>query len=58
MIFQNTDRLRSILTNSRYPVQLIFTGKAHPNDDGGKHILQRIYNAARDHRFQGTGGFC
>jgi glycogen phosphorylase len=57
MIFQKPERLRAILTNWRYPVQLIFTGKAHPNDEGGKHILQRIYNAARDHRFQGRVAF-
>ena len=30
------------------PLESIFAGKAHPADDPGKRILQRIFNFARD----------
>jgi starch phosphorylase len=57
MIFQDCERLRKLLTNQRYPVQIIFTGKSHPNDDSGKHILQLIYTYSLDCRFQGRIAF-
>jgi glycogen phosphorylase len=57
MIFQDSERLKKILTDPIYPVQLIFAGKAHPNDFGGKQILQRIYNLAKDRQFQGRIAF-
>ena len=28
-------------------IQLVFSGKAHPKDDGGKALLQRLVNASR-----------
>jgi glycogen phosphorylase len=57
MIFQDVERLKRILTDPRQPVQIIFTGKAHPADDGGKYILQQIYKLARDHQFEGRIAF-
>jgi starch phosphorylase len=53
LIFNNLDRLKRLLNNRWRPVQIIFAGKAHPADDPGKQILQRIFNAARD---PGMGG--
>ncbi len=29
-------------------MQLLVSGKAHPNDDGGKEVLQRLYSFKRD----------
>ena len=57
LIFTNLDRLTQILTNRRKPVQILFSGKAHPSDDLGKRILQRIFNFSRDPRFEGRVAF-
>ena len=48
LIFHDMDRLIKLLTNRWQPIQIIFAGKAHPADDPGKRILQRIVNASRD----------
>ncbi len=48
LIFHDMDRLIKLLTNRWQPIQIIFAGKAHPADDPGKRILQRIVNTARD----------
>lgn len=48
LIFSNTERLKKILNNRWRPLQIIFAGKAHPADDEGKRIIQRVFNAACD----------
>jgi starch phosphorylase len=48
LIFRDMERLRRILTDKTRPVQLIFAGKAHPQDDAGKHLIQRITEVSRD----------
>jgi glycogen phosphorylase len=53
LIFSDLERLKKILNDPWRPVQIIFAGKAHPADDPGKRILQRIFNFARD---PGLGG--
>jgi starch phosphorylase len=53
LIFSNLDRLKRMLNDRWRPIQIIFAGKAHPADDPGKRILQRIFNLARD---PGMGG--
>lgn len=57
LIFRDMDRLARILTNPDNPVQLLFAGKAHPADEGGKKLIQEIYTKARDPRFAGRIGF-
>jgi len=42
LLFTDIERLKNISTKSS-PVQIIYSGKAHPNDDGGKAIIQRIF---------------
>jgi starch phosphorylase len=42
LILTDMDRLLGILTNEARPVQLVFAGKAHPQDETAKEILQRI----------------
>jgi starch phosphorylase len=39
------------------PVQIIFAGKAHPADDDGKRILQRIFKIAHSPEFAGRIAF-
>ena len=46
LILHDLPRLERILTNSQYPVQLIFAGKAHPRDDAGKELIQQIAELA------------
>jgi glycogen phosphorylase len=48
LIFRDMERLRRILTDKTRPVQLIFAGKAHPQDDAGKQLIQRITEVSRD----------
>jgi starch phosphorylase len=57
LLFSNPDRLRKILNNRWRPVQIIFSGKAHPADDDGKRILQRIFNFAHDPALGGRIAF-
>ena len=57
LIFYDRARLRRILNNPWRPVQIIFAGKAHPADNEGKEILQRIYEFAQQPEFGGRIGF-
>lgn len=57
LIFQDSERLKKMLKNRWEPVQIIFAGKAHPDDHPGKMILQKIFNTARDPEFAGRIAF-
>ncbi|MDD2389180.1 MAG: alpha-glucan family phosphorylase [Desulfobacterales bacterium] len=57
LIFYDTNRLKKMLNDRWKPIQIIFAGKAHPADDPGKRILQRIFNAARDPEMGGRIAF-
>ncbi len=57
LIFRDPDRLARILNNPRKPMQIVFAGKAHPADDGGKRVLQTIYRYASDPAFGGRVAF-
>jgi len=57
LLFRDPERLRRLLTDSRRPVQIIFSGKAHPADEPGKRVLQRIVMAAQDPSFEGRIAF-
>ncbi len=48
LILQDLDRIMRILTNPERPVQIVFAGKAHPRDNGGKQLIQRIVEWAND----------
>lgn len=45
LLFADTDRLARIAEKVG-PVQIVFGGKAHPHDGGGKDLIRKIYNAA------------
>jgi starch phosphorylase len=53
LIFQDIERLKNMLKNRWKPLQIIFAGKAHPDDHPGKMILQKIVNIAKDPEFAG-----
>src|SRR5712691_9144109 len=46
LILADLDRLRQIAKNSGQ-FQIIYAGKAHPNDGGGKDIIRRIFHAKK-----------
>ncbi|MBI5557798.1 MAG: alpha-glucan family phosphorylase [Deltaproteobacteria bacterium] len=57
LIFHDEERLRKLLGDQSQPLQIVFAGKAHPADDPGKLILQKIFNAARNPDFFGRIAF-
>jgi len=57
MILSNLDRLAALLTDPERPLQLIFAGKAHPADEPGKRLIQRIANLRHDRRCAGKIAF-
>ncbi len=57
LIFHDMQRLKNLVYDRWRPIQIIFAGKAHPADDPGKRILQRIFNAARDPELGGRIAF-
>jgi len=57
LLFRDFDRLHDLLVNPWRPVQLIFAGKAHPEDQPGKEVLQQVYAFTRDPRLEGRVAF-
>ncbi|HTT62459.1 MAG TPA: alpha-glucan family phosphorylase [Bryobacteraceae bacterium] len=52
LLLRDTERLKRILCDPKQPVQIIYAGKAHPRDAGGKELIQRIVTLARDPAFR------
>lgn len=46
MFFDDLDRLRRI-QESVGPFQVVYAGKAHPQDEGGKDVIRRIFAAKK-----------
>ncbi len=46
LLFRDIDRLRRI-ADAAGAFQVVFAGKAHPRDDGGKDQIRRVFDAAR-----------
>ncbi len=42
LILSQPERLAKLIEHANRPIQIIFAGKAHPRDDDGKRLLQRI----------------
>jgi starch phosphorylase len=57
LLFSDFDRLHDLLVNPWRPVQIIFAGKAHPEDGPGKEVLQKVYTFTRDPRLEGRVAF-
>jgi len=51
LLFSDLDRLAR-LVDSGGGLQIIIAGKAHPRDDNGKRLLQRVVELTRDRRFR------
>lgn len=50
LLFSDIDRLKAIA--QKHPLQVVLAGKAHPHDQGGKHLIQQLH--AHIHEFAGT----
>jgi starch phosphorylase len=48
LIMADMERLERMLNDAHRPVQLVFAGKAHPQDDEGKKLIQKIYSLCRN----------
>ena len=46
LVFNDLERIRDIASNVG-PFQFVFAGKAHPKDDEGKKIIQRVIDAGK-----------
>ena len=45
LLFSDLERLKRIASNVG-PIQVVYGGKAHPHDEGGKALIRRIFQAA------------
>jgi starch phosphorylase len=54
LLMSDQQRLRRLINNEERPVQFVFAGKAHPQDEGSKLVLQQLaqwkYDLAVRHR--------
>lgn len=53
LLFTDLERLSKIVNNPNYPVQFIFSGKAHPADGAGQGLIKRIVEISRMPEFLG-----
>lgn len=53
LLFTDLERLDKLVNNPNYPVQFLFTGKAHPADGGGQGLIKRIIEISRMPQFMG-----
>lgn len=47
LILSDKARLKNLASSNR-PLQIVFAGKAHPQDDGGKRIIQEIVQSQKE----------
>ncbi len=52
LVFRDHERLVRILSDEKRPVQFVFSGKAHPKDNGGKELISRVVQQARRPEFR------
>jgi len=53
LLFTDLERLERIVNDPARPVQILFTGKAHPADGGGQGLIKRIIEISRMPQFLG-----
>jgi starch phosphorylase len=52
LLFSDPDRLARLMTAPGRGLQIVVAGKAHPRDDLGKQLIQRVVGLTRDPRFR------
>jgi len=53
LIFKEAERLATLMGDPARPVQLVFSGKAHPRDTGGQDMAREVHEEARAAGFHG-----
>lgn len=53
LLFTDLERLEKIVNDPIRPVQILYTGKAHPADGGGQGLIKRIVEISRMPQFLG-----
>jgi starch phosphorylase len=57
LLLAEVERFADLLNDPNRPIQLIFSGKAHPADEPGKQLIEKIANLRHDERFAGKVAF-
>ena len=52
LILSDPSRLAQLLNHPQRPVQIIFAGKAHPNDHPGKEVIKKIVHLTQQPEFR------
>jgi glycogen phosphorylase len=53
LVLSDVDRLLDLINRPNMPMQIIFAGKAHPADEPGKQLIQKVYRTIKQAE---TGG--
>ncbi|MDZ7289798.1 MAG: alpha-glucan family phosphorylase [candidate division KSB1 bacterium] len=53
LIFSDVKRLEKLANHAKQPIQIIFAGKAHPQDREGQEILRRVYQMTQRKSLKG-----
>ncbi|NDW18144.1 alpha-glucan family phosphorylase [Dysgonomonas sp. 216] len=53
LLFTDLERLSRLVNNEKFPIQFIFTGKAHPADGAGQGLIKHIIEISRRPEFLG-----
>ncbi len=53
LLLRDLDRLDRLINDPARPVQIVFAGKAHPRDEEGKELAQKVARFEDDPRFAG-----
>ena len=53
LIFRDIERLTQLLNQEKKPVQIIFAGKAHPDDMDGQNLIKQIHEISLMPQFKG-----
>ncbi len=52
LLMKDIERLKKIMNDADRPFQIIFAGKAHPHDEGGKAFIREIVKLSRTPEFR------
>ena len=53
LLFHDLDRAIGFFADEKRPIQVIYAGKAHPADEGGKRFIQQIYEMSQHPALRG-----
>jgi starch phosphorylase len=53
LLFRDARRLAQLLSDPQRPVQIIFAGKAHPDDMPAQEFIRQVYQFSRQREFEG-----